>query len=189
MKHILNHFDLQKIITKFQHGFRSGHSCEIQLIETTNDFLSSLDAGERFNVAILDFSKAFDTVPHRRLLAKLNHLGIRGDIHSWITQSLQDRNLRVVKNGESLKRVLVASGVPQGIVLGPLLFLCYIKDLTLHVDSHIRLYADNCLLYRTIRKHRDHLLLQKDLDALTHGGMSFNANKCYILPYNHFPIN
>ena len=64
VKHILNHFDLHKIFTKFQHGFRSGLSCETQLLETTNDFLSTLDAGERVDVAILDFSKAFDTVPN-----------------------------------------------------------------------------------------------------------------------------
>ena len=85
----------------------------------------------------------------------------------------------------------VASGVPQGTVQGPLLFLCYINDLPLHVDSHIRLFADDCLLYRTIRNHGDHLLLQKDLDALTlwtkTWGMSFNANKCYILPINKSP--
>ena len=167
MKHILNHFDLHKILTKFQHGFRSGLSCETQLLETTNNFLSSLDARERVDVAILDFSKAFDTVPHRRLLAKLKHFGIRGDIHSWITQFLQDRTQRVVVDGESSERVHVASGVPQGTVLGPLLFLCYINDLPLHVDSHIRLFADDCLLYQTIRNHGDHLLLQKDLDALT----------------------
>ena len=191
MKHILNHFDLHKILTKFQHGFRSGLSCETQLLEKTNDFLSSLDARERVDVAILDFSKAFDTVPHRRLLAKLKHLGIRGDIHSWITQFLQDRTQRVVVDGESSERVHVASGVPQGTVLGPLLFLCYINDLPLHVDSHIRLFADDCLQYRTIRNHEDHLLLQKDLDALPlwtkTWGMSFNANKCYILPINKSP--
>ena len=167
VKHILNLFDLHKILTKFQHGFRSGLSCETQLLETTNDFLSSLDAGERVDVAILDFSKAFDTVPHRRLLAKLNHLGIRGDIHSWITQFLQDRTQRVVVGGESSERVHVASGVPQGTVLGPLPFLCYRNELPLHVGSHIRLFADDCLLYRTMRNHRDHLLLQKDLNALT----------------------
>ena len=164
--------------------------------------ISSLDAGKRADVAILDFSKAFDTVPHRRLLAKLNHLGIRGDILSWIIQFLQARTQRVVVDGESSEWVHVASGVPQGTVLGPLLFVCYINDLPLHVDSHIRLFADDCLLYRTIKNHRDHLLLQKDLDNLTlwtkTWGMSFNANKCYInkypsinlrLPYNHFSIN
>ena len=69
VKHILNHFDLHKILTKFQHGFRSGLSCETQLLEAAYDFLSSLDARERVDVAILDFSKAFDTVPHRQLLA------------------------------------------------------------------------------------------------------------------------
>ena len=102
VKHILNHFDLHKILTKFQHGFRSGLSCETQLLEATNDFLSSLDAGERVDVAILDFPKAFDTVPQLRLLAKLNLFGIRGDIHSWITQFLQVKTRRVVVDGRKL---------------------------------------------------------------------------------------
>ena len=117
----------------------------------------------------------------------------KGDIQSWITQFLQDRTQGVVTvDGESSGRVHVASGVPQGTVLGPLLFLCYINDLRLHIDSHIRLFADDCLLYRTIRNHGDHLLLQKDLDALTlwtkTWGMSFNTNKCYILTMNKSPI-
>ena len=191
MKQILNHFDLHKILTEFQHGFRSGLSCETQLLETTNDFLSSLDAGERVDVARLDFSTAFDTFPHRRLLAKLKHLGIRGDTYGWITQFLQDRTQRVVVDGKSSERVHVASGVLQGTVLGLLLFLCYINDLPLHVDSHIRFFADDCLLYRTIMNYTDHLLLQKNLDALTlwtkTWGMSSNANKCYILPINESP--
>ena len=104
----MNRFDLHKILTKFQHGFRSGLSCETQLLETINDFMSSLDAGERVYVAILDFIKAFDTIPHRRLLAKLNDLSIRGDIHSWITPFFQDRTQRVVVDGERLERVHVA---------------------------------------------------------------------------------
>ena len=114
MKHIFNHFDLHKIFTKYLHGFITGLSCATQLLETTNDYLSSLDAGERVDVAILDFSKAFDTVPHRRLLAKLNHLVIKGDFHSCISQFLQDRTQIVVVDGDGSERLHVASGVPQG---------------------------------------------------------------------------
>ena len=192
VKHMLNHFDKHNILTKFQHGFRRGLSCETQLLETTSDLLKSLDAGERVDVAILDFSKAFDTVPHRRLMTKLNHFGVKGNVHSWIRQFLQNIPQKVVVDGESSGEVRVASGVPQGTVLGPLLFLCHINDLPVHVNSHIRLFADDCLLYRTINCHEDHLILQRDLHALTvwtkTWGMSFNANKCYILPVNKSPI-
>ena len=87
--------------------------------------------------------------------------------------------------GESSPEVTVDSGVPQGTVLGPLLFLCHINDLPLAVDSTVRLFADDCLLYRDIKSFDDHVKLQSDLDKLEQWsvkwGMRFNAKKCYIL--------
>jgi hypothetical protein len=150
-----------------------------------HDFLSSHDAGRQTDIAILDFSKAFDTVPHKRLLHKLDHYGIKGPIHNWITNFLTRRKMRVVLEGEQSEEVSVDSGVPQGTVLGPLLFLCHINDLPESVKSTVRLFADDCLLYREIRTFRDHLILQSDLDQLQEWarkwGMKFNAQKCYIL--------
>ena len=76
------------IISDKQHGFRKGHSCETQLITTVNDLLASADVGNHVDIAILDFSKAFDMVSHRRLMSKLDHYGIRGNINKWISSSL-----------------------------------------------------------------------------------------------------
>ena len=134
---------------------------------------------------ILDFSKAFDTVPHNKLLHKIESYGIRGTTLKWINNFLTKRKMSVIVEGERSRQVDVDSGVPQGTVLGPLLFLCHINDLPDRVKSHIRLFADDCLLYRAINSMTDHLQLQKDLDNLqewaNEWGMKFNSKKCYIL--------
>jgi hypothetical protein len=184
-RHLRNHLEKHSILTDKNHGFRSGHSCEIQLLTTMNDLLERYDTGKQTDVAILDFSKAFDTVPHSRLLHKLDHYGIRGPIHQWLTNFLKRRTMRVVLEGEASEEAAVESGVPQGTVLGPLLFLCHINDLPDSVKSTVRLFADDCLLYRTINTFQDHLTLQEDLrrleDWAKKWGMRFNAQKCYIL--------
>jgi len=136
-------------------------------------------------MAILDFSKAFDTVPHKKLLHKLDQYGIRGPVHRWLTNFLTKRKMRVTLEGESSQQVTVDSGVPQGTVLGPILFLCHIYDLPNAVKSSVRLFADDCLLYREINSQNDHNKLQKDLENLEkwaeNWGMRFNATKCYIM--------
>ena len=136
-------------------------------------------------MAILDFSKAFDTVPHQKLLHKLNHFGIQGPLLSWLKCFLRQRTMQVVLEGVSSTTASVDSGVPQGTVLGPLLFLCHINDLPDVVHSQVRLFADDCLLYREINSFQDHLILQEDLKNLENWantwGMRFNASKCYIL--------
>ena len=128
---------------------------------------------------ILDFSKAFDTVPHQKLLHKLKNYGIDGNLNKWVEQFLTNRQQRVLVEGEFSSFDKVLSGVPQGTVLGPLLFLCHINDLPKHVKSQIRLFADDCLLYREIKRLSDQEIIQKDLLALekwAHDwGMKFNA--------------
>ena len=172
-------------MTDRNHGFRSGHSCETQLITTLHDLFESYDAGKQTDVVILDFSKAFDTVPHNKLLHKLDHYGIRGPIHKWLTNFLTKRKMRVVLEGEASGEATVDSGVPQGTVLGPLLFLCHISDLPEAVKSKVRLFADDCLLYWNINTPQDHITLQKDLrhleDWAKKWGMRFSAQKCSIL--------
>ena len=140
--------------------------CETQLITTINDFLQEHDKGQQVDIAILDFSKAFDTVPHDKLLHKLEQYGIKGNIHSWLTNFLSTRTIRTIVEGESSKETSVDSGVPQGTVLGPIMFLCHINDLPDCVNSSVRLFANDCLLYRTIKKEEDHLTLQADLKHL-----------------------
>ena len=117
----------------------------------------------------MDFSKAFDVVPHQRLLHKLDHYGIQGTTRNWIQNFLTDRTQKVVVDGISSESARVRSGVPQGTVLGPLLFLTYINDLPSTVSSQVRLFADDCLLYRPIKCRADQEQLQRDLSALQTG--------------------
>jgi len=184
-RHILHHLETHSILTPLQHGFRSGHSCETQLIVTLQDLMKANDDKDQIDIAILDFSKAFDTVPHQRLLAKLEHYGIRGETKNWIREFLTNRTQQVIVEGESSMSVHVDSGVPQGTVLGPLLFLSHINDLPDQVASQVRLFADDCLMYRSITSEQDHLAFQEDLISLENWaekwGMKFNANKCYIM--------
>ena len=99
VRHMLRHFDDENIISDKRHGFRKGHSCETQLITTVNNLLTSGDVGNHVDIAILDFSKAFDMVSHRRLMSKLDHYGIKGNIHKWISSFLTNRNQKVVIDG------------------------------------------------------------------------------------------
>jgi hypothetical protein len=137
------------------------------------------------DMAVLDFSKAFDTVPHKRLMGKLSYYGINGPILSWIEAFLTDRVQQVVVAGQCSNTARVLSGVPQGTVLGPLLFLIHINDLPSVVNSQVRLFADDCLLYRPIHSIEDQNALQEDLIALGEWadtwGMRFNTKKCQII--------
>ena len=176
---MLNHLDKHSVLTSLNHGFRSGYSCETQLVVTAHDLMSYYDQNRQVNTVILDFSKAFDTVPHRILLHKLEAYGIRGPIYNWITNFLTQQSMCVVVEGEKSPQVDVGSGVPQG--LGPLLFLCHINDLPDRVTFHIRLFADDCLLYRAMNTPVDYQRLQQDPDNLQkwaqEWGMKFNAKK------------
>lgn len=183
-KHITLHFENHNILTRFQHGFRQKRSCETQLLLTLNDFLHQWDNGKQLDVGVLDFSKAFDTVPHDRLLHKLHHYGVRNNINSWVGSFLEARTQCVLVDGTKSDWVAVDSGVPQGTVLGPLLFLTFINDLpsVLSRGTTVRLFADDCIVYREIAHESDQLILQNDLDSLhmwsVKWGMRFNAKKC-----------
>ena len=117
-------------------------------------------------MVILDFSKAFDTVPHQKLLHKMRQYGADGIINAWLCDFLTYRKMREVIDGEESEAVPVDSGVPQGTVLGPLLFLCHINDLPDAVKPTVRLFADVCLLYRQVKSTEDHISLQQDLQNL-----------------------
>ena len=155
----MNHFDSHSILSDKQHGFKSKHSCESQLIMTVNDLVLSLDNRSQTDMIIMDFSKAFDSIPHNRLLLKLNHLGIQNNL-VWISNFLKHREQRVVVGGEHSTWTDVTSGIPQGMVLGPLLFLAYINDLPSNISSNVRLFADECVIYRQIVNDHDHISLQ-----------------------------
>ena len=170
-RHVLDHLEQHKILTDLQHGFRSGRSCETQLITTFQDIAEMYDKkGSRIDIAVLDFSKAFDTVPHDGLLSKLKHYGIDKNIWQWISNFLKKRKQCVVVDGVSSGLVDVDSGVPQGTVLGPILFLLHINDLPSIVSSKVRLFADDCLIYRQIKSNNDQIELQRDLNLLESWG-------------------
>jgi len=118
------------------------------------------------DIVLLDFAKAFDTVPHQQLLTKLHNYGIR-NTYNWIKAWLTNRTQQVLLNGVKSTSVSVSSGVPQGTVLGPLMFLLYINDIITDIDSPLRIFADDYLLYRIINTPEDTNILQKDLDQIT----------------------
>ena len=186
----MSHLDRHKILSEVQHGFRKFRSCETQLIETVHDIAKDLASNDQVDAVLLDFSKAFDKVPHQRLLHKLEYYGVGHNTLNWIRSFLTGRNQKVALEGVYSSTGPVTSGVPQGTVLGPLLFLIYINDMPDVVKhSKLKLFADDSLLYRKQTKQQDQLLLQQDLDALQRWEktwqMEFNPSKCntiHILP-------
>ena len=140
-------------------------------------------------MVIMDFSKAFDLVPHQRLLSRLCHYGITGKLHNWMQIFLTMRTQQVVLEGVSSSSITVTSGVPQGAVLGPLLFIIYLNDLPEGISSQVRLLADDCILYREINTLNDCQDLQKDINTLCNWEskwqMKFNIDKCYIMHVTH----
>lgn len=184
--HIMKHLEQHNILVDCQHGFRSKRSTETQLVTTVHDIAHMLQRNCSAHLAILDFSKAFDKVPHQRLLSKLEFYGIRGQLHQWIMSFLTKRSQQVVCNGETSTKQKVISGVPQGTVLGPLFFLLYINDLPSNLQCKTRLFADDCLLYATIvNPTTDGQLLQNDLVELeswqNKWQMKFNPKKCFTM--------
>ena len=181
----MNDSDANNVLTDLQHGFLKARSCETQVITTIHDLASNLDNNIQTDLQILDFSKAFDTVPHKRLSLKLNLYGIRGPLLKWIECFLTNRSQSVVLNGYSSTSIPVLSGVPQGTVLGPLLFLIYINDLPNQISSQIRLFADDCILYRQIYSINDCNILQNDLLKLQSWQdkwlLKFNSAKCHTM--------
>ena len=160
VKHLLDH----NILCKTQHGFLKGRNCLTQLLKhidtILNNFLKGLDTDSIY----LDFSKAFDKVDHKTLLSKLHSYGIRGKLLSWIESYLSDRTQTVVVNGSHSYPAKVESGVPQGTVLGPILFLVYINDLHQCINhSIISHFADDTRILKAIGLASDVSLLQEDL--------------------------
>ncbi|KAK3085493.1 hypothetical protein FSP39_004174 [Pinctada imbricata] len=182
VSNILNHLDHFDILVDCQHGFQAKRSCETQLLTLCHELISNLHSGIQTDLVILDFSKAFDKVPHRKLLRKLDNYGIRGNTWNWVSAFLSNRLQQVVLDGEASCQMPVVSGVPQGSVLGPLLFLIFINDLPACVNSKTRLFADDCILYRPIYNNDDILILQNDLYSLAswekNWGMQFHPEKC-----------
>ena len=158
--------------------------------EFTINIISNLDGAvnrghKQTDLIIMDFAKAFDKVPHRRLLHKLDYYGIRWSTHKWINSWLSGSTHQVVLDGKASDPVPVLSGVPQGSVLGAILFLIFINDLPDNIRFSVRLFADDCVLYRNIHSIQYCFILQEYLTSLgqweADWQMKFNVAKCHYM--------
>ncbi|CAH1242244.1 Hypp6507 [Branchiostoma lanceolatum] len=200
MEHIIastmmSHFDTNDVLYDMQHGFRQGRSCETQLLSLVDDLAANRNNGIQTDMVLMDFAKAFDKVPHCRLIHKLEHYCVRGKPLTWIQAFLTGRTQRVVLEGECSDSVPVSSGVPQGTVLRPILFLAYINDLPNHAaHAKVRLFADDCILQTAVREPQDCVNLQHDIDNICSWEktwlMQFNPSKCEVMsiPASKTPI-
>ena len=182
---LLKHMMDNGILSERQHGFVPGRSCITQLLEVMDLWTEALEGGMTIDAIYLDFAKAFDTVPHMRMIAKLRGYGVDGAILEWIRSFLTERRQRVCIRGAKSSWTEVRSGIPQGTVLGPILFVIYINDLPDVIASYVFMYADDTKIFRVIRDDRDVDLLQRDLDAASEWCrkwlLCFNHGKCKVM--------
>ena len=191
---IMDHLSSHKLLSDSQFGFRRNRSTVLQLLTVMEDWTEALDNNLQVDTVYLDFRKAFDSVPHKRLVKKLEKYGITGNLLKWLKHFLYERKQRVVINGKSSKWSDVLSGIPQGSILGPLLFIIYINDLPGVVGSVCKLFADDCKLYRNIESEADMMELQEDIERLCKWSrdwlLGFNIKKCKVISFGniHFEI-
>ena len=178
---------VNNLITPLQHGFLRNRSCVIQLLSVLHTIGRNLDKNIQTDVIYLDYAKAFDTVDHNVLLSKLKAYGVSGQLLTWFADYLSGRHQRVVIDGATSQWAPVTSGVPQGSLLGPMLFIIFINDLpdVAIGDVFTSLYADDTKVYRNINTIEDCMSMQKTLinmDTWTRqNNIRFNASKCKAL--------
>jgi hypothetical protein len=184
---IMDHLQSNNLISDSQHGFIPGRSCTTNLLTFQEEITKSIDNGIPVDVFYLDFAKAFDKVPHGRLLVKLKSKGIVGKLKQWVENWLAGRTQRVTIGGTASNEEEVKSGVTQGTVMGPPLFTVYIDDIDL-VVRQVKLFikfADDGKGMKEIRSRQDAIELQAALDSLfgwaETWGMRFNVDKCKIM--------
>ena len=187
---IMNHLLREDLLSPLQHGFVNKRSTVTQLFNYLDKSTEAIADGDVVDVIYFDFAKAFDTVPHQRLLLKLKGYGIKNEVLLWIRAFLMDRYQVVTVNGQRSSKRRVLSGVPQGSVLGPLLFVLYINDLPEVVRSILYLFADDTELLKRIKRKQDSLDLQSDVEALdgwtTRWILRFHPGKCHVLTLGKF---
>lgn len=168
-----------------QHGFTKGRSCLTNLLESLEKWTDCIDEGSGVDIIYLDFSKAFDTVPHERLIGKLLDAGLDERVTRWIRSFLVGRKMRVSVDGKFSEWTSVPSGVPQGSVLGPILFLIFVSDLPSCVKESLIMFADDTKLWTKIGSVRDSTKLQDDLDSVVEWTqrwkLQLNYDKCKVL--------
>ena len=186
---VSNYLSSNKLLSDRQFGFRKGFSTQEALLSVTNDWHKQLSSNQQVAAVFFDLRKAFDSVPHHLITKSLSSFGISGSLLAWFTDYLAGRQQRVVLDGFSSSLSPVTSGVPQGSILGPLLFITFmdsLNQLPLTSNSRLILYADDIVLYKPINNQADLNLLQEDINAISkwtkEHGLSLNSSKTNILP-------
>ena len=181
---IQHHMESNSLYTHCQHGFRRGRSCVSQLLEVMEDFTNFVENGESFDTIYLDFRKAFDTVPHARLMCKLRAYGVDGKVANWVHNFLSNRTQQVRVGNNFSKCSPVTSGIPQGSVLGPILFTIFINDLPEGLESICKIFADDTKIYNAskhcVSEQND---LNKVLAWSEKWQLYFNTDKCTCIYY------
>ena len=182
---LLTHIRNNNLFTDDQYGFLPHRSCALQLITIMEHWTKLIDEGSTIDTVYLDFSKAFDSVPHQRLLMKLKKFNIGERTIAWISDFLKNRKQRVCVSGKFSNWTDVISGVPQGSVLGPILFLIYINDLPETINSFVKIFADDTKIYQNVDKQEERYLLQADIEKANEWAnkwqLPFNKSKCKIM--------
>ena len=181
---IIIHMERNNLFSPKQFGFVAGRSTILQLLHVLDIWTEILDQGGSLDVIYCDFMKAFDKVPHHRLVYKVEKYGVTDNIIGWINSFLSNRTQCVIVNKSISNKAAVTSGIPQGSVLGPLLFVLYINDLPEVVDenSHIFLFADDTKVFRQVKCPNDKQILQSDVDNMLKWSntwmLKFHPDKC-----------
>ena len=186
---ITEHLNANSLINDSQHGFTAGRSCLTNRLTFLESLTSHFDQGLPVDVLYLDFSKAFDMVPHQRLISKLRAHGIGPELSRWLDNWLTDRKQRFTIKGTQSPWTSVASGVLQGSVLGPTLFTIYINDLDENIKSQILKVADDTKIIAPVSNQEQIIELQEDLASAFHWAgkwqMAFNPGKCKCVHFGH----
>ena len=184
-ENVVQHLDKFNLINSSQHGFTTGRSCLTNLLDFLENATKELDEDKALDLVYLDFAKAFDKVPYCRLFKKIEAHGIGGSVLNWVQSWLRDRRQRVCVDREYSGWEQVTSGVPQGSVLGPILFVIYINDLDSELVSKIGKFADDTKMCKGITNLEDAHTLQEDLNKLSKWSadwqMEFNTDKCSVI--------
>jgi hypothetical protein len=184
--YLYKYFKANDLLTWKNSGFKELDSAIYQLVYITDKIYRALEAGKEVTMVFLDVSKAFDRVWHSGLLHKLRCLGIEGTLFDWLCDYLRDRKIRAVINGQSDEWLDTTAGVPQGSILGPLLFLVFINDITANIECDIHLFADDTSLMEIIEQHQQsYAKINRDLNRLSRWAskwlVTFNATKTVYL--------
>jgi len=186
---LMRYLDCNSLLCKWQYGFRRGSSCDIALAQFIDFVAKGMESGGRVDAISFDFARAFDCVPHRHLIHKMKAYGISAQFTNWYENFLGGRTHRVSIEGANSKWVQVTSGIPQGTVSGPILFLLYINDLPDNISCKMALYADDSMLYNNIYSFEDIARLQNDIDRVglwcTTWGININPSKTQAICFGH----